>query len=85
MPWVSRWSVCSIVSEPNLVRLRVGYEIDLQKEKKEKKKINRKRRWLGLVSTPRSFAHKLQEFSGDTSPPPGSARGLHTEMLMAQG
>lgn len=46
--WVSRWPVCSIISEPNLVRLRVGYEIDLQKEEKEKKKKIEREGGLGL-------------------------------------
>ena len=37
MPQVSTWLVCFIVSEPNLVRHRVGREIDMQKGKKKKK------------------------------------------------
>lgn len=49
MPQVSAWLACFIISEPNLVRHRVGYEIDMQKGKK-KKKLKEREDGLGLFT-----------------------------------
>lgn len=56
MPQVSGWLLCSIIRESNFVRLRIGYKIDTQREKK--KKIKRKRSF-GLVDTPRDASPSL--------------------------